>query len=114
MDSSVLVTLIPTNDNSKELIRIRPKLSMDYIFSYSEDVITWVADKTYSSAISYVSDLLILLPITKKYENYSVKVEIPGFPCMEINVRDLDEKTVGCLTCRISDYMLNRWSPFRS
>lgn len=114
MDSSVLVTLIPTNDNSKELIRIRPKLTMDYTFSYSEDIVTWVVDKTYSSAISYVSDMLILLPVTKKYENYSVKVEIPGFPCMEINVRDLDEKTVGCIICRISDYMLNRWSPFRS
>jgi hypothetical protein len=114
MDSSVLLSLIPTNDNSKEIIRIRPKLSMDYTFSYAEDVVTWVTNKTYSSAISYVSDMLILLPVTKKYENYSVKVEIPGFPCMEINVRDLDEKVIGSLTCRISDYLVNRWSPFRS
>jgi hypothetical protein len=114
MESSVLFSLIPTNDNSTEIIRIRPKLSMDYTFSYAEDEVTWVTDKSYSSAISYISDLLILLPVTKKYEHYSVKLEIPGFPCMEINVRDLDEKVIGSLTCRISDYLVNRWSPFRN
>lgn len=114
MESSVLFSLIPTNDNSTEVIRIRPKLSMDYTFTYSEDEVTWVSDKSYSSAISYISDLLILLPVTKKYEHYSVKLEIPGFPLMEINVRDLDEKVIGSLTCRISDYLVNRWSPFRN
>jgi hypothetical protein len=114
MESSVLFSLIPTNDNSTEVIRIRPKLSMDYTFTYSEDEVTWVSDKSYSSAISYISDLLILLPVTKKYEHYSVKLEIPGFPIMEINVRDLDEKVIGSLTCRISDYLVNRWSPFRN
>ena len=114
MESSVLFSLIPTNDNSTEIIRIRPKLSMDYTFTYSEDEVTWVTDKSYSSAISYISDLLILLPVSKKYEHYSVKLEIPGFPLMEINVRDLDEKVIGSLTCRISDYLVNHWSPFRS
>jgi hypothetical protein len=114
MESSVLFSLIPTNDNSTEIIRIRPKLSMDYTFTYSEDEVTWVTDKSYSSAISYISDLLILLPVSKKYEHYSVKLEIPGFPLMEINVRDLDEKVIGSLTCRISDYLVNRWSPFRN
>jgi len=114
MDSSVLLSLIPGNDNSKEVIRIRPKLTMDYTFTYSEDEVTWVTDKTYSSAISYISDLLVLLPVTNKYEYYSVRVEVPGFPLMEINVRDLDEKTIGSLTCRISDYLVNHWSPFRN
>ena len=114
MDSSIHITLKSKTLQIYEEIKLRQKISLDFTLSYTKNKITWVTNKSYAQAIAYVSDFLLLLPITSNYINNSILLEIPGFPNMEISVRDLDEKTISSIICRLSDFMNNRWSPFKT
>jgi hypothetical protein len=113
MDTTIHITLKSKILDTVYEIKVRPKISVGFTFTFSKDLITWISNKDYAQSIAYISDFLILLPITSNFIHNYILLEIPGFPIMEIDVRDLDEKIISAIICRISDYMSNHWSVFK-
>lgn len=109
MESSIIFTVMSNTYDVREEIKIRNK-STNFTISYTKNSITWITDKNFEGIFTYMSDLLNLLPLSVVGFVY---IEIPGFPHLEINVHDLDEKVSSGILNRMSEYMLNRWSSFK-
>ena len=111
MDSSIVITL--SSDGSKEVIRIRPKLSSGFTFSHTKDAITWITEKEYYGAMCYLTDLLTILRKSELKYDY-LTFEIPGFPVVQFYVDGIEKKIINMILTRISDYMSNHWSVFKN
>jgi len=116
MDSYIVFTLKSvTVSGTQEQIKIRPRLNgQGFIVSYEKNGISWITDQLYSRAISYVSDFLNLIPLSNLHLHHSLEISIPGFPEIQLSIRDLDEKTIESIIARTSEYMVNKWSPFKN
>ena len=116
MDSSIVLILKPvTVSGVQEQIKIRPRLNgQGFIVSYEKNGISWITEQMYSRAISYVSDFLNLIPLSNLHLHHALEISIPGFPEIQLSVRDLDEKTVEAIISRMAEYMTNKWSSFKN
>jgi hypothetical protein len=113
MESSIIITLSPRDDDGiNEVFKIRPKLdNSGFTLSHTRNAITWITEKEYFGAISYLTDLLMVLPKTEFLYHY-LTFEIPGFPNVKFGIYDLNEKMSTIIIGRLSDYMYNHWSVF--
>jgi hypothetical protein len=116
MDSHIKLFLKSvTTSGTQEQIKIRPRLNTEgFIVSYEKEGISWITEQMYPQAIAYVSDFLNLIPMNNLHLDYALEISIPGFPVIQFYVRDLDEKTGNSIVARISEYMMNKWSAFKS
>lgn len=116
MDSYIVLTLKPVKvPGSQEQIKIRPRLNgQGFVVSYDKHGISWITDQMYPRAIAYVSDFLNLIPLSNLHLHHALEISIPGFPEIQLSVRDLDEKTIESIIARMAEYMVNKWSPFKN
>lgn len=114
MDSSICISLKnKSTNNIYEEIRIRSKFILPgYTITHKKDNVAWITDGLYIPSIAYISDLLRIIPYSSIHMNHSIIICIPGFPIMEFDLRDLDEKIISAIISRITDYLLHKWSVF--